>query len=210
MKVLLSILAIAFSLNLAAADNLQRVDAVPDDVESMKVVIQIYSQKVAFNMPTSWAPSFRDNKPDTFTIRFTPKDENIDSWTNKFTVQGFKNRSGKLPPEKFLTDVATWFKSVCEKNIVYESLGASTIDGHNAFSAIIGCPKLSNEDSSEVGYYVAIQGKNDLYVIRKFVRSAAFEPGESPIERSNADNFISSFMPIELCKKGGHPAECNK
>ena len=210
MKHSLTTLILAISTFPVEADTWKSVDKIPGTIKSTKIVIPIYTQKVAFQMPTTWKPAFKDQKPNMFMMEFTPKDENLNSWKNMLTVQGYKNLADRFTPQKFLIELSSKFKLVCGSNVVYEPVGHTKINGHKAFSAIIGCSKLPNKNISEIGYYISIQGDNDLYIINKSIRTEAFEPNNSPLTISNVNNYISKFMPIELCKIDGHAAECNK
>jgi hypothetical protein len=210
MKTFVIIAILFFTTSLAGASGLQKTGNIPDHVKSVKAVIPIYSQKVAFQMPTSWKPAFKDQKQNFFIVEFTPKDEEINSWQNMLSVQGFQNLASRVTPKRFLSEIAEKFKSVCGSNAIFEPLGEESIDGFQAYSAILGCAGLPNQNISEVGYYLSIQGEKDLYVIHKSIRTVAFDPEESPLTKFNADDFIAEFMPVELCNKGGGQGACNK
>jgi hypothetical protein len=207
MKKHLLLLTFLFISQQCLADaEFKKVPSIPADVKSAKAVIPIYSQKLAFRLPTSWKNALQDQKPNMFILEFTPQNENIDSWKNLLTIQGFENLAGRVSPERFITDTANRFKTICGKDFVFDNLGATTVDGFKAHRAILGCSKIPNQNFSEVAYWLVIQGSKDIYVVQKAIRS---EVGNS-LTSANVDSFVSDFSPIELCKSGGEKYECTK
>ncbi|WP_211826671.1 hypothetical protein [Kistimonas asteriae] len=201
----------------AYAEDLKPVDRIPKDVKSVKAVIPIYSQRLAFRLPTDWKPAFQDQKSNMFMIEFTPKNETIQSWSNMFSVQGFKNLASKANSEQFLDNLASRFQATCGEYLVYEKIGSPIIDGFKSTTAILGCSKLPDshptgvkKGQSEIGYYYSIQGKKDIYLIHKSVRGDAFDPTSTPLTRENIASFIAPFNSIELCKNTGGQGQCNK
>lgn len=174
----------------------------------VQAVIPIYSQKVALQLPDSWKPVFSDQRPNFFIIEFAPDSEKLESWENMLVVQGFENLAGRMPPKVFLDLMALNLAKACVDNVIHEKLGPAEIDGHQSYAAIMGCSKIPGQDKSEIGYFVAIQGEKDLYVVQRSIRSSAFPSHNPPLKGENADEFISALLPIKLCSKGGHEAEC--
>ncbi len=207
MKNLLFFIAFLFASQQGLADaEFKKVPNIPADVKSAKAIVPIFSQKLAFRFPTSWKNAFQDQKPHMFMMEFTPQHENIDSWQNLLTIQGFENLANRVTPERFLTDTANRFKAICGNDFVFDNLGATTVDGFKAHRAILGCSKVPNQNFSEVAYWLVIQGAKDIYVVQKAIRSGT----GNPLTSTNVDSFFSDFSPIELCKAGGEKYECNK
>lgn len=215
-RITIIFLATLFSLH-AYAEDLEPVSSIPKNVKSVKAVIPIYSQRVAFRLPTDWKPAFQDQNSNMFMIEFTPKDESIKSWKNMLSVQGFKNLASRASSEQFLDNLASRFKITCGEYLVYEKVGSPVIDGFNSTTAILGCSKLPNshptgakKGQSEIGVYYSIQGEKDIYLIHKSIRGEAFEPASTPITKENLVSYIEPFGPIELCKNTGGQGQCNK
>ena len=202
---------------IVSAAEFEPTDAIPEGVESISVVIPIFSQKVSFNLPTNWKAVFEDQQAGSYMIEFTPQGEVIDNWKNIFTVQGFENLADKTMPVEFLNAIAVRFKETCGEYSVFEQLGPTTVTGHLAFAVVMGCSNMpdaqgniTKEGQSELGFYLSIKGKHDYYLIHKLIRGGVFNTDELPINKSNAAAFISEFMPIDLCQAGGEAYECNK
>ena len=200
-----------------SAEEFESVDAIPEDVQSTAAVIPVYSQKISFNLPTDWKAAFQDQRSGAFLVEFIPQGEVLENWQNLFTIQGFEKLADKTKPIDFLDGLALRLKESCGQYSVYEQLGHLTVSKHKAFSAIMGCsnsPDAKNSSAkkgkSELGYYIAIQGQHDYFLIHKSIRGDSFDKDNAPINPDNADEFIAEFMPIELCQLGGEEYECIK
>ncbi len=207
MKKVLTCIVLLLLVNQSfAADDVEKVSGIPQNVKSAKAIIPIYSQKLAFKLPTTWKVGFQDQKPNMFMMEFIPKNEDINAWQNLLTIQGFQNLSNRVTAERYLTDMGNRFKSMCGNDFIFENLGTSKVDGFDAHRGILGCSKVPNQDFSEVAYWLVIQGKNDIYVVQKAIRSKT----GNPLSSSNIENFVADISPIELCNAGGEKYECNK
>jgi len=209
-------LLMMFALSVPAAEY-EPIDAIPEDVKSVAAVIPIYSQKVSFNLPTDWKAAFQDERSGAFLVEFIPKGEEIEKWQNLFTIQGFEQLADKTKPIDFLDGLAQRLKESCGQYSIYEQLGHLTVSKHKAFAAIMGCSNsidannnVAKKETSELGYYIAIQGEKDYYLIHKSIRGDSFDKANSPINIDNAEDFIAEFMPIELCQLGGEKYDCKK
>ncbi|GJM05225.1 MAG: hypothetical protein DHS20C09_12160 [marine bacterium B5-7] len=190
---------------------------IPKDIKPIASVIPVFSQKVSFNLPGDWKAAFQDQRSGAFLIEFIPQDETIENWENLFSIQGFEKLADKTKPIDFLDGLTLRLKESCGEYSVYEQLGHFTVSNHKAFAAIMGCSNSvatknspAKKGKSELGYYIAIQGLHDYYLLHKSIRGASFKKGDMPINSGNADDFIAEFMPIELCRSGGEEYECNK
>lgn len=209
-------LLMLFTLAVSAAE-FESFDDIPEDVKSVTAVIPIYSQKISFKLPTDWKTAFQDQRSGAFLIEFIPQDEILENWQKMFTIQGFEKRADKTKPIEILDGLALRLKESCGQYSVYEQLGHLTISKHKAFAAIMGCSKSldaknssAKKGKSELGYYIAIQGQQDYYLIHKSIRGDSFDKGTMPINLDNADEFLAEFMPIQLCQLDGEKHECNK
>lgn len=207
-------LLMLFSLAVSAAEY-ESVDTISEDTRSVAAVIPIFSQKVSFHLPKNWKAAFQGQRSGAFLVEFIPQDEVIENWENLFTIQGFEKLADKTKPIDFLDGLALRLKESCGQHSIYEQLGHLTVSKHKAFAAIMGCSNsadaknsLAKKGKSELGYYIAIQGQQDYYLIHKSIRGTSFDKDDMPITTSNADDFIEEFMPIELCQAGGEEYEC--
>ena len=176
----------------------------------VRVVLPVFSQKVAFKLPASWKSVFNNQKIGVFVAEYVPRQQDKKTWTRMLSVQGFENLATKLNAVTFVNRLQAKFQKVCGKDLVAEPLGATVIDGYKAFSAILGCSKMPGRNWGEVGFYAAIQGDKDVYLVQKSIRTQAFEHDKSPLTKATTPGFISNLLPIEVCKKGGSRDQCQK
>ena len=209
-------LLMLFTLAVSAAE-FESFDDIPEDVKSVTAVIPIFSQKISFKLPTDWKTAFQNEGSGAFLIEFIPEDEILDNWQKMFAIQGFEKTADKTKPIDILDGLAQRLKESCGQHSIYEQLGHLTVSKHKAFAAIMGCSNSldaknssAKKGKSELGYYIAIQGQDDYFLIHKSIRGASFEKGDMPINPDNAEDFIAEFMPIKLCQAGGDAHECNK
>lgn len=208
-SVLLFVLS-CFAVSLANAADSKKAEKQVAPAKFTRVVLPVYSQKVAFKMPASWKQVLKEDKNGVFTVEYIPGKQDKKTWTRMLSVQGFKDLSGKVNAVTFINKLQANFQNTCGKDLVAEPLGATVIDGYKAFSAILGCSKMPAGDWSEVGFYAAIQGEKDLYLFRKSARLASFEHKKSPLTKATTSRFIANILPIEVCKAGGRPGQCQK
>ncbi|MGB4811594.1 MAG: hypothetical protein WBP13_03805 [Methylophilaceae bacterium] len=176
------------------------------EVKPAKVMIPIFSQKIAFKLPLTWKTGSENRSDNSYMIELIPINENIESWQSLIVIQGFKGLAKNITPDKYIATTVENYKGVCGKDLIYEALDKTVIDGFSTQIAILGCAKLPNANTGEVSYWTVIQGSNDLYVIQKAVRFS----GKNPLTRANAHDFIAMLLPIELCSAGGEKLDCNK
>lgn len=212
MKKLVLVIFLAVSVTVNSAEN-----TIPENIKSVAAVIPIFSQKIAFNLPTNWKAVFEDQQEGSYMIEFIPQEETIEQWKNLFTIQAFENLAGKTTPIDFLNGMAVRIKDACGEYAVFEQLGSMTVTNHQAYAVIMGCSNtpdaqgvFSEQGQSEFGYYLTIKGQSDFYLIHKLVRGNTFDVDKLPVNKGNAAEFISEFMPIDLCQAGGEAYECNK
>jgi len=198
------------SISLAHAATPNKAGNQASRAKFVRVVLPVYSQKVAFKMPANWKQAFTEDKHDVFVAEFMPGKEDRNTWTRMFSVQGFKNLSSRVNSETFLNKLEANFKNTCGKDLVFEPLGATTIDSYKATGAILGCGKMPGRNWSEAGFYLAVQGEKDIFLIHKSFRADPFAPAKSPLNKATMADFMSDIVPIELCKGGGRRGVCQK
>lgn len=196
-------------------EQVESLEDLPDDIDTITSSVPIYSQKIEFNIPKGWKPGFENVKGGHYIMEFVLKDETVQNWNQMFTVQGYKGLTSLATPKQFLAKMGDVHKQVCGDNAIYELVEEDDISGHEAQGAIIGCTAVAKDHPSglkkgngEVAYYIAVKGKEDIYMFHKAIRQKEFTHETSPVTKENAKDFISDFMPIRLCKKGSKIDEC--
>lgn len=105
-----------------------------------------------------------------------------------------------MAPEAFIDGLAARHYMLCRDDAVYIPFGTSTVDGHLAYTAVVGCAvDPTKPTQGEVSYFMAVRGNKDIYVFQRGIRSSKFDPEKPPINFENAETFLEGFGPIGFC-----------
>ena len=176
----------------------------------------LFSQVFVARIP-NWKVVFEKPSPRHYIMEWVPAGQTLETWTEMITVQGLKDlaRQPNLKAESVLGTLAGQIQKVCVPKFIGRSLGNSTIDSFEASRALIGCGELPadhptgiKKGQGEIGYYIAIKGTNDVYVIHRSMRGAAFEPAALPVSQADLDRWEQELQPIKLCESNVPHAEC--
>jgi len=144
------------------------------EIKTVTSVVPIFSQKIEHKLPQDWKPAFENATEGHYILEFLPQNETLEDWTEMFIVQGFKGISSKTSPKLFLKKMADINSRVCGDNAVFEYLEEEKISGFEAQKAISGCASLpknsANDKISEISYFIAIKGAEDIYLLHKAKR----------------------------------------
>jgi hypothetical protein len=178
-----------------------------DDSAPVSMTINVFSQVIAFRLPARWKPGHQSVKPLTYMAEFVPSSQDATAWSEMITVQGMRGFAAKVSPRRFLEDLSASIANACPAHYVAEFLGEATIDSLPAYMAILGCARYlaptqgAKAGQGEVAVYVAIQGRDDLYLIHRAVRGERFDGGRSPITPENASALLKP-LEIKICERG--------
>lgn len=203
----LMVLLLCPSLSVQAqeAQDLPDLEKATGGQKNIQSVVRVFGQVVSHRLPTDWKPGFQSEGQNHFIMEFVPKDESVKEWTNMFTLQAFHAPPAELTPEKLLVLTAMTQKQLCGDELVAESVEETPVSELPTKAAIIGCASVPKDLSiglkkgmGEIAYYIAVQGKEDIYLFHKSIRSKGFARSESPITKDNVKAFMADFMPITL------------
>lgn len=206
------LIASQWGISLAQAQDTQTQQQAPlNKTEGVIVSTPIFSQIVVFRIPMGWKPAYEKASATTYIMEFIPNDQKLDDWKEMISIQGFKNFA-KVPnssPQMAIALLATGIKKSCGDNFVGQFFGDAKIDSFNASIAFIGCANMSQDypsgiigkGKSDVGYYIVIKGDNEIYMIHRSARGAAFNPKTIPISQATLDGWASGLLPIKICER---------
>ena len=174
--------------------------------------LAIFSQSLSFNLPANWKLAHSEQQQAMFSAEYLPQSQELQTWSSMLCIQGFKDLSEDISPQEFLNSMAGVYLESCQGDMVFEEVASDSINGHDTASAIIGCTKMPNShvrDSNqsvfdapvmlgEIGYYTAIRGKQDLYLLHKSLRGETFTKSTPPINNSNSSEFLSDITPLNV------------
>lgn len=187
------------------------------DVKSVRFNIQLYSQKMEFELPLTWKLASKGQIPTGFLIELVPTDETIKSWSNLFSIMALKGSASSGDMSLMANKIAQGFVKICPKSAIFSDFGLTKIDGYVTNLSVVGCAILPSGDEfgakkgqSELYYYMHMKGDKDVYVLYKSIRADGFDRLKSYDQVDDLVASFSSFLPVKLCKIEGHKAECNK
>ena len=187
------------------------------DTKKITSSTKIYSQKIEFNVPKGWKPVFENATQTNYILELTPKGQTKEKWTEMFSVQGFKGLAQKADPQIILALSGKMHKDFCGEQMIFNLMKPFQVFGYPAQSAIVGCASIDKDHPSglkkgmsEIAYYIAVKGEQDIYLFHKAKRGKEFKVNSPPLNMSNADDFISNFMPFKICNGASQFHECLK
>ncbi|MGI9331394.1 MAG: hypothetical protein ACR2QB_11855, partial [Gammaproteobacteria bacterium] len=170
-------------------------------------VSRVFSQGLRYRVPAGWVPAFRQARGNLYLLEYIPEGEVIESWSEMLTIQAVKMGSWSATPATILNSMRETLYRICPKTVIHTRLGTKDIQGFEAIEALHGCGKFTEDQPSgarrgqgEVAYVLAIQGRNDIYLIQKAMRVDSFKPKKSPLTAANLQDFVAEVLPISLCK----------
>jgi hypothetical protein len=176
-----------------------------------QVSTPIFSQIVVFNVPKGWKRAHEQASDRSYIMEFIPVDQKLEDWKEMITVQGFKDlaKAPNATSKGLIGMLATNIKKACGENTVGQLLGDKKVDSFEASHAFMGCANMaqvdikgiSNKGKSDVAFYIAIKGTNDMYMIHRSVRGDAFNPKQIPVTQTTLDAWIMGLQPIKICER---------
>lgn len=168
----------------------------------VKNISPIFGQLVLFNFPKNFKVAYENTQGTKYTRESVLEGETVNHWSEMLTITGRKGlaENANLNPQKIIESIASGFKNACPDSFSAKGLSSVTINGNDAFIALLGCGTVSSEGDahSEAAMIVAIKGASDYYTIQWAERKA---PSNQPLIYNEAawiDRF-KKINPIKLC-----------
>lgn len=163
---------------------------------SFTVVSPVYSQLVAFSVPSNFVAGAERNDGTTYTREAVPKGETVEKWSEMITVTGAKGLASQpnASAEKFAGVIASGYKKVCPDSFDVRVLGAN----ETTFATVVGCGKIGEATKrSETTLIIAIKGSADLYTVQWAERG-------KPADKADVGNAkwaerLQKLAPLRVC-----------
>ncbi len=170
--------------------------------KSVTLIMPVFSQLVRTSYPDGFVPGFEKAQPPHYVLELVPSGENVNNWTQMFTVSGVKGLASQpqVTPKLFLDRVADGFKRACPSSFSSQVVSEDKISGFDAFAAVISCgvsPSTGGK-TSETALIVAIKGQADLYTIQ-WAQRASPSPAPILIDPKKWTALYKKMGPITLC-----------
>lgn len=169
---------------------------------TVKTISPIFGQLVLFNYPKNFILAYEKTQGATYTQESVLEGETVNHWSEMLTITGRKGlaENPNLNPQKIIENIASGFKNACPDTFSAKGLSSVTINGNDAFIALLGCGTVNSDGGahSEAAMIVAIKGGSDYYTIQWAERKV---PSNQPLIY-NEVAWIERFKkinPIELC-----------
>jgi hypothetical protein len=171
---------------------------------SIRQIAPIFSQLLLLSVPDTFRPVFENvgNGGTFYIVESVPSGESTNQWTQMITRTGAKDLATRasLSPQALAVNLAGRFKSACPTSFNVLKIGATSLDGHDAYALVASCGSVAdgNGSHSESTLIVQIKGDRDYYGVQWAVRG----PASSQPMALNAPAWTERFQalqPIRLC-----------
>lgn len=200
MKILLSLFLLFFSSNLFA-------ECTGEDCKSMTATIPLYSQKISIAIGADLKAAYQGPPGNVFILEFVPKDETVNAWTKMLAINAFKGLSERISLTKAYELEAESVRRACPENFVSEKLDYKLPQNFESLSVIMGCKSspMLPPNTSEMGAYIFVKGKNDHYFIKKSYRGSA---DKIALNSESVKVLAPEIFSLKMCKNDGQSPVC--
>jgi hypothetical protein len=166
------------------------------------VISPIFSQLVAFKLPTPFKTAFENATATQYIREAVPHGETVKAWTQMITVTGYKQLASnpRLTPRAFASQIARGFQRNCPETFSSAGFGEKKLGDHIAFLSVAGCGSVagSPDKHGEIALLITIKGEADYYTIQWAERQAS-SPQRPRIDTEKWFERIDKLGPIKLC-----------
>jgi len=135
--------------------------------------------------------------PGVETSSLIPSEETQDGWTRRLTVQAFTTT--QMTAAGFLDGMANQIGAACEGFNAGPIL-SSPVSGHEAGRRVIACGRFKGDDLGSYSLYLAVRGRQALYVLARSWRGQPYDVGrDPPVAPSELARWSASFDKVRLC-----------
>ncbi|MBV8491199.1 MAG: hypothetical protein JO199_11785 [Candidatus Eremiobacteraeota bacterium] len=162
----------------------------------------IWSQTVAFTLPSGFVTKWEKTSGDHYQREAVPSGQTVDEWTQMVTVTGEKGLATVkgATPLIFAEEIAKGFKKACPGSFNTKALEGDWVPGYKTFAAVVSCGQspMTNGATTETAAIVVIAGKKDYYTIQYATRTKP--PSASPIDLDTAawTARLKRLMPMSV------------
>ena len=206
MRKLLVLTALSALCALASAQGRARqgseADAVVQAAPSVRAVMPVFSQLVAFSYPRGFVPAFEEAKNGNYIQESVLKGESVQHWSQMITVTGARGMATKpgMTPLRFSNELAAGFRNACPDSYAAKGVGKVKVGSHEGFASVISCGSVNaaGGDRSESMLAIVIKGEQDIYTLQWAERGPASK-GPLPFDDAKWSGRLKQLMPLALC-----------
>jgi hypothetical protein len=173
----------------------------------VKMTIPIFSQKLEMSYSALYKVGSQASQGNVFMMEFVPKAESVQTWNELLVVSGYKDMASTQTADSAMKLETDSVKAACPKDFVLEKIEYKNPQNYPSSLAIFGCSKHpSLAGKSELALQLVIQGKKDIYLIKKaFHHAIGVKNG---LSKANYKTLAAEVLNVQLCKNDGQSPIC--
>jgi hypothetical protein len=172
--------------------------------KSASAITPIFSELVISPCPDGFHPAYQKTNGDHYTLEMVLKGETVDKWSQMITVTGVQGNAGNqnATARTRLDPIANIFRNACPDTFAAKPLGPTTISGHEAYVAWIGCGSTTRGGSahSESDLIVSIKGTEDYYTIQ-WAESGPASSQPLTFDEAKWGDKLEKMNPMKVCPR---------
>lgn len=151
----------------------------PAAARDIIAVAPVYSQLVAFPVPSGFKAVYEGEDKGSYLLEFVPQGEAVDNWTQMLTLTGLKDGAKAQSVIDFASGLAKGYQDACPGSFAARNLQAPQIKGAGeVFAGYLGCGDSGGH--SEEMTFLVLHGTADLYTVQWALRGPAHDAAPAP------------------------------
>ena len=164
----------------------------------------IFSDIVSYPQPDGFQAAYQATNGGRYIFEMVLKGETVDQWTQMVSVTGALGNAGNqnATARSRLDLNANVFRNTCPDTYAAKPLGATTINGHEAYVAWISCGSTTRGGSahSESNLIVSIKGMADYYTVQ-WAESGPASSQPLPFDWAKWGDRLEKLTPMKVCPR---------
>ena len=164
----------------------------------------IFSDIVSYPQPEGFDAAYQNTIGGHYTLEMVLKGETVDQWTQMVSVIGAQGNADNqnATARSRLDLIANVFRHACPDTYAAKPLGSTTISGHEAYVAWIGCGSTTRGGTahSESNLIVSIKGTADYYTVQ-WAESGPASSQPLAFEWAKWGDRLEKLTPMKVCPR---------
>jgi hypothetical protein len=133
--------------------------------------------------------------------------EDSRTWTRRLSVHAF--RGSPMTAGQFLAGLEPRSGEVCD-SILAEPVKPQRLAGAEAGRRVVSCGRYKGDGKGSYALYLAVRGREALYVVARSWRGNPFRPGQPPVAVTELDDWNAYLDGVRLCDTNDLSRPCPK
>lgn len=176
------------------------------DLKYTNSAMKVYSQTLSWKHP-NWKNVFKNQSNNAFIVEFIPKDQQLKTWKDMFTIQGLQSlaQDKELTPKHIEFSLINKIKKISPSNVLFKEFGNVNISGHEGVIFLLGLKEIPKDITyglpkgvSEIGLYLVVKGKKDFYILHRSWKREAITKDKLPFAKEEIQEWIRNFQQVQI------------